>query len=159
LIFELISTFFYCGKSKFAPGTVGTLVAFLISVPLLYFENFTLISTIIAILTLVTGIYTSDKYSKKIKKEDPKEVVIDEVSGYFTSLALSSLFIQIDGFNLANIIYLLLNFVAFRLFDIFKPYPISHIDKNIKGGFGIMLDDILAGIFAALFIIIVYYCR
>lgn len=96
-----------------------------------------------------------DKYLQKTGGEDPKEVVIDEFIGQFISfLPLSAqLHIWLNNFNENKLIIALsfiLGFLFFRIFDILKPWIVGWADKNIKGGRGVMLDDVFAGIFASI---------
>ncbi|MGI4776019.1 MAG: phosphatidylglycerophosphatase A family protein, partial [Janthinobacterium lividum] len=102
----------------------------------------------------------SSLYIKVTNREDPKEIVIDEVVGqmltngicFFSFVIISnSVLTKIWTLELIEIVFLFfLPFLLFRIFDIFKPWPINWLDENIGGGFGIMLDDILAAIFASI---------
>ncbi|MFK8040620.1 MAG: phosphatidylglycerophosphatase A [Rickettsiaceae bacterium] len=120
----------------------------------------------VALLLFVIGVYCSSlyiKYYSNAKVEslsnDPKEVVIDEVVGQFLTITLciispiilidSQLLQKLSPFAIEVIFYFLLPFTLFRIFDILKPWPINWFDRNIHGGIGIMLDDILAAIFSA----------
>ena len=146
---NLFATFFFTGKSPYCPGTVGSLVSFVLVPMFLYLPKFfCLFLFFIACL----GIYSADLFSRKVKHNDPKEVVIDEVVGQMLS------FIFIFNINthfemLVNNVYkcALISFILFRIFDIIKPFPINFIDDKMKGGFAIMLDDILAALFVGLF--------
>jgi phosphatidylglycerophosphatase A len=111
------------------------------------------------IVLFILGTIASSYYSKSIETPDPKEVVIDEVVGQLLTTNLSCMgyfFISYSAIGIklgeASTMWIFLvaiPFVLFRLFDIFKPWPINFLDKNIKGGFGIMIDDVAAAIFAA----------
>lgn len=117
---------------------------------------------ILSISSLVlwfVGYWASDNYASAISKKDPSEVVIDEVAGVFVAFSLISIiyaglyFLNKEGF----IIYLtlagwafLLVFILFRIFDILKPLHVGWADKNLKGGLGIMADDIIAGGYTAI---------
>ncbi len=177
-IIECFVTVLYVGKIRFAPGSFGSLVAFPLAYSLMYlilkYEiifhfaglsqpelislNIFIIEIIVILILFILGIYTSSIYVKVTKRKDPKEVVIDEVVGQMLTIILCSfsvIFVQASNLSqnldntTINLIFLfLLPFVLFRLFDIFKPWPIIWIDKNISGGFGIMIDDIIAAIFA-----------
>ncbi len=128
----------YVGFFPKAPGTIGSLIALLLAVPFLLPPNYYLFITILTILTIV-GFGTSEAYSKNTGKEDPKEVVIDELVGQWLVLA----------FITPNLWWhWLLAFGLFRLFDIVKPFPVDYFDKKMKGGIGIMLDDIIAAFMA-----------
>jgi phosphatidylglycerophosphatase A len=134
----LLATWFYSGTIPIASGTFGTLAAlpFIIIFYLLAGQGGVLV---FALLTLVLGIYISSHYIQIIRKEDPSEVVIDEVAG----IALTLCVVPLSFWNI------IIGFILFRAFDIFKPYPINICDEKIRGGLGIMLDDILAAIYAA----------
>lgn len=153
---KLFVTFFGFGLSRFAPGTVGTLGGLLIALIFYYFKIATALSFMsFSISLLLIGSVAADVYSKYTKKEDPSEVVIDEVCGYLISIAIC--LYDFNGKFTYFLGILLLNFVLFRFFDILKPFPISYIDNNIQNGFGIMFDDFIAGImsgFLSLVIII-----
>jgi len=131
------STWFWSGLSPKAPGTVGSLAALPVGYVILYFlgVNALFVATI---AVFFTGWWSTAIYLEKTGREDPGEVVIDEVAGLWVVLMLSDggAFLTIGAFLL------------FRLFDIWKPWPISWLDRNIKGAFGVMIDDIVAGIFA-----------
>ena len=155
----LIATWFGLGKSKIMPGTVGSFAAVLMWI---FLNNFILnfsdskiffysswIGFIVFLFFL--GAKSSTIYSKKIAKNDPGEIVVDEVVGQLIALVISSYFIS------ANLIYMLiLSFLFFRLFDITKPLFIRSSEKWMKDGYGIMIDDVFAGLFAAFFVVIVF---
>ena len=132
-------TFFYTGLSPYAPGTVGTIAgaitAFLI---LQYLPLSTLF--LLTILITIIAVKEINLYEKETSTHDPKEIVIDEVAGIWLAFILSS----------ATITQMILSVVFFRIFDIWKPSVIGRIDKNVKGGLGVMGDDLLAGIFAGI---------
>lgn len=117
-----------------APGTWGTLAALPIYFLMVDVSPWLYLSIIAAAFFL--GVFICDFVSKALGEEDPAIIVWDEVVGY-----LLTLFLAPKGF-----IWLILGFGLFRLFDIWKPYPICFIDKKVNGGIGIMLDDVLAAI-------------
>jgi len=158
-------TMFGVGYFKYAPGTAASFVTCLIYY-FLWIAEFSLhnnkiyIVIILLILTLYS-IVVIDKLSKYFKNKDAKEIVVDEFIGQ--SIPLISFlfrpenFSELGGrFNNSIIIYIFLSFILFRIFDIFKPYPIYLIDKKIKNGVGVVLDDIVAGIFATIILYIIY---
>lgn len=127
--------------------------------------------TTVSFLLFIIGIYASNCYLEKIKLEnspnltskklnDPSEIVIDELAGQMLTFSLcfmslgivaNSNLVKYIGPNYLDIITLIIMpFMLFRLFDIAKPWPINLVDEKIKGGLGVMLDDILAAIFATL---------
>ena len=130
---RISSTFFYLGKIPIAPGTVASLATLLIwpLIPLNYFYQI-----FILIILFIIGIISSRIISKEMNEKDPSEIVIDEVVGMGISL-----------FMLPNeIILYLFAFIIFRILDILKPSFIYSIQK-LPNGWGIMLDDVVAGIF------------
>ena len=132
IIWRFVATFFYLGKLPFAPGSWGSLGALLLW--LLLPVTFSVHLSVIIIL-FVLGVYSSSRMAKYLNDHDPSEVVIDEVVGMGISL-----------FMLPHNFWLyLLSFILFRVFDILKPLFIYRI-QNLPGGWGIMLDDVLAGL-------------
>lgn len=127
---------FGAGLLPAAPGTWGTLIAMLLYIilsacsPLWY--------ALIVLLGTALGIWVSEIVTKDLGVKDYKGIVWDEIIGY-----LITMFYVPFG-----IIWMLLGFALFRFFDVLKPFPLSWVDKHVHGGFGIMLDDILAGILA-----------
>ena len=129
----IAATLFYLGKLPFTPGSWGSLAGLVIW--LLLPLNFTIQFSAI-LLILFFGVYASNKVATELNDHDPSEVVIDEAAGMWISL-----------FMLPHSVGLyLLAFVLFRILDIFKPSFIHH-SQNLPGGWGIMVDDILAGLF------------
>ncbi len=119
-----------------APGTYGSLAAMPICMGLLYLEWYYVL--LIAVITFIVGWYASDVTEKAMGMHDNSSIVIDEFCGMFISILF-----------FPPIWYLaVLAFVLFRFFDVLKPWPISFFDSRIGGGFGVMLDDVIAGIFA-----------
>ena len=138
---RLFVTVFYSGLSPKAPGTVGTLAALPIGLLLLAFlplETFWLL----ILLVFLAGARAIDTYQARTGREDPKEVVIDELAGIWIALAIMP-----DPFAWHQA---LLAFVFFRLFDIWKPSVIGRLDQKLKNGYGVMLDDVLAGFFGGI---------
>lgn len=138
----LIAEFFYCGKSPYAPGTVGTLGALFIWVPAVYFAWPLWLYLVVLVLLFFIGLWASAYGIKYYHKVDPQQVVIDEVVGVGLPFLLVS----------PNWIEVVLAFVLFRFFDILKPWPIKTVEKKFPNEWGIMLDDVVAGIFAMIFL-------
>ena len=142
---EVLATCFYLGKSPKAPGTVGTLFAIPVA---LAFAQLSMLGYLVATsLFILASIYISHAYESNSNTHDSKEIVIDEVAGYLVAMALIP----------QTTLYIVLGFVLFRLFDILKPGPIGYIDKKIKGGAGVVLDDVAAGLISNLILQGVYY--
>ncbi len=136
---KLFLTFFYSGLLPKAPGTWGTIAGALFAVAILHYlgEETLFLATIL--LTLV-AIREIDEYEKESKTHDSSEIVIDEVAGVWLALSISG----------ATTIQIVLSIIYFRVFDILKPSIIGKVDQKVKGGLGVMGDDLLAGIFAAI---------
>ncbi len=136
---RLFLTFFYTGLSPKAPGTMGSLLALVCGVLIVRFISLETLFLGAVLLTLA-GIKEINSYEANGGEHDDKSIVIDEVVGMWLALVLSSTsWIQIG-----------LSFFFFRLFDIWKPSLIGKIDAHVKGGLGVMGDDILAGIIAGI---------
>ena len=132
-MWQFAATFFYLGKLPFAPGSWGSLGALILwfFLPLSYPLQFIIISILFAL-----GVISSKKTADSMNDHDPSEVVIDEATGMGISLFMLPHSIAI--YTMA--------FILFRIFDIFKPSFIYRV-QNLPGGWGIMLDDVFAGIF------------
>ncbi|WRC31113.1 phosphatidylglycerophosphatase A [Helicobacter pylori] len=131
-------TLFFSGYSKKAPGTIGSLVALLLGLPVLIFSANTLF--LAAILIGLVAIAQIDKEEEESKIHDSSYIVIDELVGMWLAMAIS-------GLSLAGVV---LSFIFFRIYDITKPSLIGKIDKEVKGGLGVVADDALAGVLAGL---------
>ena len=137
-----LSTCFKLGFISKAPGTVGSLAALPFLPVILLYNN--IISIALLLIIFFLGMWAAEKYVIK-KDDDPSEVVVDEFVG------MLSVFYVVQFFTKITLLVIIISFINFRVFDILKPWPISFIDEKIKGGFGIMLDDVAAGIAAGLF--------
>ncbi|WP_181227074.1 phosphatidylglycerophosphatase A family protein [Helicobacter pylori] len=131
-------TLFFSGYSKKAPGTIGSLVALLLGLPILIFSANTLF--LAAIFIGLIAIAQIDKEEEESKIHDSSYIVIDELVGMWLAMAIS-------GLSLAGVV---LSFIFFRIYDITKLSLIGKIDKKVKGGLGVVADDALAGVLAGL---------
>ena len=177
-IAEFIATVCYIGRIKFAPGTFGSLPAFPLCYMIMHFtlnnkivfpiDGFDfqeqqiialfIIELLATILLFFIGTYCTAIYIEDGEDKDPKEVVIDEVVGQMLTIILvsfsviltyhSTIQLSIDAKIIDMILLGIVPFILFRLFDILKPWPINWLDENIKGAWGVMLDDVAAAIFA-----------
>ncbi|WQX73173.1 phosphatidylglycerophosphatase A [Helicobacter pylori] len=138
-------TLFFSGYSKKAPGTIGSLVALLLGLPVLIFSANTLFLG--AIFVGLVAIAQIDKEEEETKIHDSSYIVIDELVGMWLAMAIS-------GLSLAGVI---LSFIFFRIYDITKPSLIGRIDKEVKGGLGVVADDALAGVLAGLSALLVIH--
>jgi len=125
---------FGSGLSPWAPGTAGTIAA----VPLYLLVRPLPLPWYLGLLVLVfvVGIWACDKAARELGVHDPTAIVWDEVVGFLVAMTAAP-----PGWR-----WVLAGFVLFRLFDILKPWPIHVLDRQVQGGLGIMLDDLLAGI-------------
>ena len=146
---------FGLGNSRYAPGTVASFVTCLIYIVLFNYRVNILILIGLVSLIFLYSIFILDELKNSFSEIDAKEIVIDEFVGQ--SIPLLSIY-NLGLFNNINnfILYALSVFFLFRLFDIFKPYPINIIDKKIKNGFGVMLDDVLAGIYSVIVFFLIF---
>ena len=153
----LISTFFGNGYISRIPGTftsLSTLIILYILFEILQFKNLNYILILYSI-TFFYSFYAVMDSETEFEKKDPKQIVIDEVLGQAMPLIL---IVYLSSKNLINIpveIYYLLSFILFRFFDIVKPFPVSYFDKQHKNFFGIIMDDIMAGLYTMLIIYLI----
>ncbi len=172
----IIATFFGSGFIPYAPGTLGSFLAFPLYALITYViivmkggvNNLASADLINAILVFITslffiGVWASNEYCKETGKKDPKEIVIDEVVGQLLTICLilfmlrfigAEAIIKVNKIGINDFEFVIYNmisaFIMFRIFDITKPWPIGYIDKKYKTGLGIMLDDLAASIFAVI---------
>ena len=142
------------GKIKYAPGTAASLmtcVAFLLLINIFNISVLLLITLIIFCYSFVAITSSFENFDS----EDPQEIVIDEVVGQMLPLLAMPIYETL--YPLPKIYYCVGAFLAFRLFDIWKPYPVSYVDNNVKGALGIMLDDIFASIYSIIVLIIIFF--
>ena len=148
---KFVISIFYIGYIKYAPGTWGTLFSLLIMFILLKILIIpVMILIIIFIILFFTSSYLIDYYSSFTNSHDSKIIVIDELLGIF------SIFLFYDLIFIYNDIttYFLIFFI-FRIFDIIKIFPANYVDKNFNNGYGVILDDIVAGLYTTLTLIII----
>ena len=150
----LIITMLGIGNSKYLPGTVASFVTCLIYILFYIFQISIIVLILNVIIIFIFSVYIIDKFNNSFSKVDAKEIVIDEFIGQ--SIPILTIYSFIEKNNLNYFIFLtLMSFILFRVFDIWKPYPINIIDKYMKNGFGIILDDIIAAIFSVLVFLII----
>jgi phosphatidylglycerophosphatase A len=134
---HLLALGFGSGLAPKMPGTFGTLAALPVVVLLSYYASFS-VYLIVTILVSIVGVRICGRTAEDMGVHDDSSIVWDEVAGMMITMLAVPLSWQT----------LLVGFLLFRLFDILKPWPISYLDKHVHGGFGIMIDDVLAGLFA-----------
>ena len=151
----LIVTFFGLGTIRYAPGTVTSLVTTIFFYSLFHIIN--LSSNIILMVLIVIFIYSFyavTEYIKNNDDKDPKEVVIDEFIGQSIPIYLYEISHGLSKNPKEAIIFYLIIFILFRFFDIKKPFPVNIVDKKFKNSFGVILDDVVAGFYVVLTLII-----
>ena len=149
-ISQIFSTLFFIGYVKWAPGTIGSLFSLIIIIFLHNIvNNNEFIFIFICILLLAT--ISIKIYSKSVNKHDAKEIVIDEFLGIYLIIIFSYDFEILNN----EFIKILLILLFFRIFDIIKPFPANWIDKKMKNSYGIIVDDIIAGIYTIIILALI----
>jgi phosphatidylglycerophosphatase A len=140
----ILATGIGVGYSPVAPGTLGTLVAILIY----YFLSE--ISAPLYEITLIgfffLSVWVSENAERFFRKKDDQRIVIDEIIGFLTTMLWVPKTIR----------FVIIGFFLFRFFDILKPFPIRRLEKGFKGGFGVVLDDVVAGVYANIVLRLIY---
>ena len=140
----LLATGFGVGYSRIAPGTLGTLIAipnyyFLSGIPSPLYEI-----TLIGFFFL--SVWISENAEIFFGKKDDQRIVIDEIVGFLITM----LWVP------KTIHFILIGFFLFRFFDILKPFPIRRLEKRLKGGYGVVLDDVMAGVYSSIVLHLIY---
>ena len=151
---KLFLTFFGAGLSPKAPGTIGTLASLPVGIFVLYYFGIQTLFMLTLAITII-GIFEINKYEKATGIHDHQQIVIDEAAGMWLSLMIAHSTAITMTYPYAEILAIIFSFAAFRLFDIWKPSTIGWIDRELKGGMGVMLDDVLAGIAGGLLSVVV----
>ena len=142
------------GKIKYAPGTLASLVTCLIFLLLINIFSITVFFLITIIIFFYSFVAINNSFNE-FDTDDPQEIVIDEVSGQLLTLLAIPIYETL--YPLPLVYYCVFAFLLFRLFDIWKPYPINYIDNNVKGSLGVMLDDIIASFYSIIVLIILLF--
>ena len=153
----LISTFFGYGYISKISGTVTSAVTTIfiyISYEILNYTDLKF-SIIFFIILLLYSFYAVKDAESEFKNKDPRQIVIDEVLGQAMPLILLLYLNQENQISISIEIYYILSFISFRFFDILKPFPVSYFDKNHKNYFGIIMDDIMAGLYSVILIYLI----
>lgn len=137
---------FGSGLVPFAPGTFGTLLA----IPFyLCLRSLSLPAYLLFVIAFIAfSSWLCDYISEQTKTHDHPGMCIDEFAGFFVTMINAP----------AGILWIILGFALFRLFDIWKPWPIRYLDEHLHGGFGMVFDDVVAGLFGFVIIQLLYYC-
>ena len=151
----LFVTLFGIGKFKKIPGSIASLTTILFLFFLFHIlnvpPNIILISVIIIFFI---SLYSVNIFIKYLKNKDPKEVVIDEFIGQSIPICLYE--VAHEGLKETSqvLIFYFIMFILFRIFDITKPYPVSYYDKNFKNSFGVIMDDVCAGLYVVVVLVL-----
>ena len=151
----LIVTCFGIGSFRFAPGTITSLITTIFLYSLFHIIN--LSSNIILVFLLIVftySFYAVSEYIKFSKNKDPKEVVVDEFIGQSIPIYLYEISHGTSKSSEEALLFYMYIFILFRFFDIKKPFPVNFFDKKYKNSFGVMFDDIIAGFYVVLTLII-----
>ena len=146
--YEFIASLGGIGLIPLAPGTFGSIFAWFVFVIMSHFVDM----LIYTICIVFIAVWVCEKATVNLIQKDHKSIVIDELAGMWVAL-VPVIYFASD--QLERIIYACLALVFFRVFDILKPFPISYFDKKYKNGFGIVLDDIIAGIFSGILSVLI----
>ena len=143
------------GSFRFAPGTVTSLVTTIFLYSLFHIINLsTGIILLILLIVFMYSFYAVSEYIKYNENKDPKEVVIDEFIGQSIPIYLYEIAHGSAKESHEAALFYLYIFILFRYFDIKKPFPINYFDKNFKNSFGVILDDVIAGLYVVLTLVI-----
>lgn len=140
------------GLPKKAPGTWGTVGGLIVALPMLGLGFWGFLA--VTVVGCLVGSYICGKTSDLMNVHDDPHIVFDEWVGMWISLLPIIYFVQ-NFFNFISWLIIIFAFILFRFFDILKPFPIKWVDKNVNGGFGILIDDVLAGLMSALTLMII----
>ena len=151
----LFITCFGIGSFRFAPGTITSLITTIFLFSLFHFINLSsIIVLLILLLVFIYSFYAVSEYIRYNENKDPKEIVVDEFIGQSIPIYLYEISHGgVKSSQEAILIYLYI-FILFRYFDIKKPFPVSYFDKKFKNSFGVIMDDVVAGLYVVLTLII-----
>ena len=147
-------TLFNIGKIKYAPGTIASATTCLIFLLLINFFDILIILFLTLVIFFYSFVAINNSY-ESFDSNDPQEIVIDEFIGQMLPLLFIPIYETL--YLVPKFYYCIAAFILFRIFDIWKPFPISYVDNNTKGALGIMLDDILAGAYTIIILITIFF--
>ena len=144
----LFVTLFGIGKIKLIPGSFASLATTLFLFIVFHILNFSPNIILIAVIIIFfISLYAVNIFIKDLDNKDPKEVVIDEFIGQSIPICLYEIAHEATKETSQVLTFYFIMFILFRIFDIAKPYPVSYYDKNFKNSFGVIMDDICAGLY------------
>ena len=151
----LFVTCFGIGSFRFAPGTITSFITTIFLFSLFHIINLSNNTILISLLLIFAySFYAVSEYIKDSKNKDPKEVVIDEFIGQSIPIYIYEIAHGTIKNSEESVLFYLYIFILFRYFDIKKPFPVSYFDKKLKNCFGVILDDVVAGFYVVLTLII-----
>ena len=151
----LFVTFFGIGTMRFAPGTITSLITTVLLYSLFHIINFSNNFILLSlVLVFLYSFYAVSEYIKDNKNKDPKEVVIDEFIGQSIPIYLYEVAHGSEKNSDEAILFYIYIFILFRFFDIKKPYPVNYFDEKYKNSFGVIFDDVIAGLYVVLTLVI-----
>ena len=144
----LFVTLFGIGKLKNIPGSYASLATTILLFFLFHVLNFSPNFVLIVILILfIISLYAVNVFIKDLDNKDPKEIVIDEFIGQSIPICLYEIAHEGEKETSHVLTFYFIMFILFRIFDIVKPYPVNYYDKNFKNSFGVIMDDVCAGLY------------
>ena len=153
----VIASVFGIGYFPFASGTVASLAAMPFAA-LILLHGGGIVLAAASLIAFALGVWACGDHVRMTGREDPSECVIDEVAGQWLACAFASLtFGGLIPTTHISVLAFALAFALFRLFDIWKPWPVSWADQNLKGGLGVMTDDMIAGLMAGVLVALARY--
>ena len=151
----LFVTFFGIGTIRYAPGTITSLITTVLLFSLFHILNLSNAAILIILIAIFFYSFIAvANYIKEIPNKDPKEVVIDEVIGQSIPIYLYEVAHGTNKDSKEAILFYIYIFILFRFFDIKKPFPVNFFDKKFKNSFGVIMDDVVAGFYVVLTLII-----
>ena len=157
-IANIFATYFGLGLSKYAPGTMGSFGTLPLTYVLIYYGGFYTLAVAIVVI-FVLGVMATDVVIKETKITDPSKVVIDETVGQLISFAFMAYIAPEYLIGINSLLYYLVGFALFRFFDIKKMGPVKYFDSKVLNAYGVMLDDVFAGIFASVLLLAFFFLR
>ena len=151
----LFVTLFGIGKLKKIPGSYASLATTIFLFILFHILNLSPNVVLVGIIFIfLISIYAVNVYIKNLDNKDPREVVIDEFIGQSIPICLYEIAHEDTKTNGQILTFYFIMFILFRIFDIAKPYPASYYDKNLKNGFGVIMDDVCAGLYVVAILVL-----
>ena len=151
----LFVTLFGIGKLKKIPGSYASLATTIFLFFLFHILNLSPNVVLVGVIFIfLISIYAVNVFIKNLDNKDPKEVVIDEFIGQSIPICLYEIAHEDIKTNSQILTFYFIMFILFRIFDIAKPYPASYYDKNLKNGFGVIMDDVCAGLYVVAILVL-----